>query len=330
MNFKCCKCNKLIFLNTCKYSGKQYCLPCYNSLIASIRQANQDAQVTPIVQNPTITSPNSDSTSWLIKNHKLFASDKNCCLSIDKDTNTYIFTISRRNQILFTIPLHKLFTYTYGNSNYRVEVVINVADGEPFLVTFGYDGGADGDGEYYSFSKISFDSLRSIIAKKNTRIQELFKDFSHDTWKNYLTVSYQEPIQSNAVYYIAAVFDSLTHIAVSFQSNPTHRVTYIECPTEAYFAWKSNHKDFFDCICHYHSLSSVATTYLSASHSPFKSKQYSYSPVPKPTPGGALDLAIVFHNTTEFYTGEAVHTDNALAFIHLVENTCRAKAPKNR
>lgn len=330
MSFRCCKCNKFTFINAVTYSGKKYCVPCYNTLTASVRQTNQDAQPTPIAPEPPMPAPNFDSTAWLIKTRKLFASDSNCYFGIDKDTDTYAFTISRRKQVLFTIRLHRLFTYTYGHSDHYVEVVLNVADGEPFLVTFGYDGGADGDGDYYSFEKISFDTLGNIIAKKNTTIRELFNGLSRDTWRDYLTVTYHEPMQLHALYYVAAVYPSVTHIGISFQSNPTHKVTYAECPTEAYFTWKNSHKDFFDCLCHHNSLSEIATTYLTAKHSAFRAKNFSFVPVSQPIPGGALDLAFVYHNATEVHTGEAVHTDNALAFIHLIENTCRAKAPKNQ
>jgi len=315
VKFRCKKCNKFIFFKALSYSGNQYCLDCYKLITKSDNAPQQT------------TLDYSEHTEWIMKNCYLVKYTGIYYLDTDTANKNYTLTIYHRKQELYTIRLHKLFTYTYGNSDYRIEVVLNAADGVPFLVTFGYDGGADGDGEYLRFQKLTYEEFHMIIKNKNKQIQQLFENLTEDTWRDYITVYYYERQKASAVYYVAAMLGSVTRIAVSFQSNPTHQLTYVECSTADYLAWKKKHTDLFDSFCSYPTLSDISSTYLSAKHSPLHVKKYSYFPN-KAVEGGNIDLVISRDNTTKLFVYESLQIDNAIAFIDLVETTCKKKNSK--
>lgn len=301
MAFKCAKCNKIILFNSRNYLGKKYCSDCYIEFV---------------------TTPNcSEQTRWLINEKQLV------------ERGPYKFTTKiAGNDILITviikkqpqqIRMHKLFTYDYFNSNSYSVLALNAIDGEPFIISFGYDGGADGDGEWISFNKINYQFLNNVIKKKCITINKMFGNLSADNWQEYLNITYTEKLNASYACFMAVVCDDIVRIAVSRQSNPHHHIAYITCHTEDYIAWKSKYKEPLDYLCDYKSLEPVSIEFLTKSHSPIVSNKYSFHLQKRPTQQGKIDLVIAQNCSTNLSEYQGVFIDNALQYLNLIENECK-------
>lgn len=310
MEYICARCKKEIESGAKLFLGAVYCPECCDSVIA--------------------TPSCSPQSMWCVKVKEVTEDGKYTYLLREKGDEYFIDTFQDvsglfRKKILpaYQLHFHKLFTYEYNNNTYSSVVAMNVEDGVPFVLTFGFDGGYEGRGKWISFRIQSYLELGQILRRKHQGVQKLFEGLNAENWKEYLDKTYPDRLVSSHTCFVAAGCGPVTRIAVSFQSNPVHNIYYAECPTDVYLDWKKSRGSLENCLYDFRTLPGIATTCLTKKHTPFKARNYMFVVNEKPTEGGNVDIAISENCATNLFLYDSVSYESALKFINIIGDACK-------
>lgn len=306
----CARCKKEIESGAKLFLGTVYCPECCEVAIT--------------------ISGYSPQSMWCVKEKQVWESTGKYSYDLKRNGNDYYIEVFQMKTEWFRktridiqkLHFHRLFTGSYLNEFSSEDIVINVEDGVPFIFSFGYDGGCDGNGSCIGFRQLSYPQLGGIVAGKNQKIQDLFKGLNAENWKEYLNIAHEERWKFAYSCFVAVVDGPMTRIAVSTQS-PVHHIYYAECPTDTYLEWKKSRGELENCLFDFETLQRIATRFLIKKHAPFKARNYMFLVREEPAKGGNVDMVFSTNCSTELCVYDSVSHENASWFVNMIASACK-------